>query len=449
MRVLLIEPASSDTEVIAWAPIGKAYLAAVVRRAGHEVQIIDQHLRHHSDERLHELAREFGPDVIGLGGRSLQWRDTKRLAKVMREWFPDALLVGGGVHLTCQPEDGVDHFDLVMTGEGEENFVDLVSRFQETRSRDPATFVGVRSLVWRNRLGAIARTEERNLVVDLEALPLPAYDLLDVMAYNDFFVTGERAICVMTGRGCPYSCTFCSQPTLTKRRVRDFSIDYSFRLIEHFVETYGFTNIRIFDDTFCASKKRVLSFCDEMKRRQWKLNLTCLTHVQTVDEEVLSALKGAGFSQVAFGIESGNDGVLKLLNKRITKAQAARAVKMARDAGLFVEALFIIGNVGDTAETMEETVDFALEHNPMLDSHGKQVGLNWFQYATPWPGSQFSRDWRQYGTCVSEELEDYCHSRPFFVPKGTDERTMIEMRERGLAGRAATGKVRVESLEWD
>lgn len=432
VKVLLIEPKYASKEALPWIPIGKGYLAALLRREGFEVKIIDNALHALSDAALLQQIESYRPTIVGTGGMTLQMSDTLRIVRLIRSSsVRDALLIGGGVHFTLLPDDGIDLFDLLVMGEGESTFLDICNRFRgRGGSREAQVYADIPGLCCK--VGdTMVRSESRPFIEDLDALPLPAYDLLDVKQYNDFLITGERAVSVMTGRGCPFDCQFCAAPTLSRRKVRTFSLQYTFRLMEYLQEVYGFTNFRVMDDTFASCKQRVVAFCDEIRKRKMKLNLTCLTHVNTADEATFRAMREAGFTIVALGIESGNDEILKKINKRITRRRAIRAINLAKQAGLLVEGLFMIGNVGETKETIEDTIKFASTYNPVF-VNGKRAGFNWFQFATPFPGSRFHKSASRYGTVVSTNYDDYTHQTPVFIPTGLDVATMVQLRQRAL-----------------
>jgi radical SAM superfamily enzyme YgiQ (UPF0313 family)/SAM-dependent methyltransferase len=432
IKVLLIEPKYAYKEALPWIPIGKGNLASLLRRHGFDVKIIDNALCNLDDNTLLKCIEDYKPDIIGTGGMTIQMSDTLRIAKMVRSSkVGNSLLVGGGVHFTLQPEDGADYFDMMVIGEGETAFLDICNRFRDNNnSRELRLYADIPGICLKMN-EALFRTGTRPFMDELDSLPLPAYDLLDVKKYNDFLITGEHAVSIMTGRGCPFDCQFCAAPVLSKRKVRTFSINYTFRVIEYLKEVYDFSNFRIMDDTFASCKDRVFAFCEEIKKRQMKLNLTCLTHVNTADEKMFEAMKDAGFTVVALGIESGNDDILKRINKRITRASAIRAINLAKKAGLIVEGLFMIGNIGETKETIEDTLRFAETYNPII-VEGKRVGFNWFQFATPFPGSKFYADAKEWGTVLSTNLDDYTHQTPVFIPKGLDIATMVQMRTQAL-----------------
>jgi anaerobic magnesium-protoporphyrin IX monomethyl ester cyclase len=431
MKVLLIEPKYGYKEAMPWIPTGKGYIAAVLREHGFEVKIIDNALKAYDDETLVGLIKEFDPDVIGTGGMTLQFGDAKRIAQLVRLRHKDVLLVGGGIHLTLCPEDGLDLFDLVVIGEAEYTLLDVCKRYKEAGKRlDKGLFADIHGLCFKID-GETIRTPVRDFIKDLDVLPLPTYDLLEVEKYNDFLITGEKAVSIMTGRGCPFDCEFCASPALSKRKVRYFSLEYTFRLIEHLIEKYGFKNFRIMDDTFTLNKERVVGFCEQIRKRGLKLNMTCLTHVATSNLEMFRRMKEAGFSIIALGIESGNDRILNLVNKKITTEDAINAINSVKQAGLKVEGLFMIGNIGETKETIEETLAFAKKYNPPYEGF-RRVGYNWFQFATPFPGSLFFHKAKDYGEVVSFNYDDYTHQVPVFIPKGLDVDTMLRLRKKAL-----------------
>jgi radical SAM superfamily enzyme YgiQ (UPF0313 family)/glycosyltransferase involved in cell wall biosynthesis/2-polyprenyl-3-methyl-5-hydroxy-6-metoxy-1,4-benzoquinol methylase len=432
IKILLIEPQYGYKEAMPWVPIGKAYLAATLRENGFNVKIIDQALNSYDLETLIKMITDFSPDIIGIGGMTLQINDTKRIAGYLRNSHNNILLVGGGIHLTLVPEDGIDLFDFIVIGEGESTFLELCQRYKETGfSQDKKFYMDIKGICFKTSTGEIIRTQNREFITNLDKLPLPAYDLLEIEKYNDFLISGEKAVSIMTGRGCPFNCEFCASPALYHRKVRFFSLNYVFCLIEYLRGKYKFKNFRIMDDTFASNKKRVITFCEEIINRGLNLNMTCLTHVKTADAEMFKWMKKAGFTIIALGIESGNDRILKLINKGITIEKASEAIKMARDAGLLVESLFMLGNIGETKETIEDTINFAKKFNPSYHDC-KRVGYNWFQFATPFPGSKFFIEAKDYGKVVTFDYDNYTHQIPIFIPNGLDANTMIELREKAF-----------------
>ncbi len=432
MNVLLIEPKYGFERACPWIPIGKAYLASVLRANGFTTRVLDNALRQYSDEQLAAALKECQPDIVGTGGMTLQFNDAKRIARLVRQTCgPNVLLVGGGVHLTIKPQEGLEHFDFVVVGEGETTFLELCRTYAGLRNRTDDAYQEIAGLCFTSGDGQVIQTPPREFMRDLDRLPMPAYDLLAMEEYSDFLITGEKAISILTGRGCPYDCAFCASPLLSHRQVRHFSLEYTFALIEHLIRRYGCSNLRIMDDTFASNRKRVFDFCGEIRRRGLSLKMTCLTHVRTRDPDMFTMMRESGFSVVALGIESGNDRILKLINKGISREDAALAVQNAKDAGLLVEGLFMIGNMGETRETIEDTIRFAREFNPAYRGL-RRTGFNYFQFATPFPGSRFFDEADRHGRIVSLDYDRYSHQEPVFIPAGLDAATLVALRQKAL-----------------
>lgn len=364
MKVLLIYTYSSNQ---AWVPIGLLYIAANLRKNNINVKIIDSKYDNVFDEIIH-----YNPDIIGLGGMTINADSAIELGKQIKQNFPNIILVFGGVHFTFLPQEAYDVADIIIKGEGEKVFVDIIKK----HNYDDVKGIIYYSEHWKEWIN----TGDYELIDDLDDLPLPAYDLIDMSRYSDELVTGEHAISILTGRGCPYNCSFCASPKLWRRKVRYHSIEYTINHIKYLIDNYNLQNLRIMDDTFTCDNTRVIEFCNAIIENNFKLNITCLTNVHNANLEVFKLMKKAGFSIVAFGLESVDENVLKLCNKQNTRENMTRAVKIAHEAGLKTELLFMVGNMGETEKSLNDSLQFAKELNGYK---------TYFQLATPFPGCEF------------------------------------------------------------
>jgi len=420
MRVLLINPKISGGNP--WIPLGIAYIAVYLRKHDIEVKIIDNNLYEWNREKLSPLIDEYKPDIVGIGGLTVQRNDAISMGKLVKNIDKDIKLVYGGVHFTFKPEDGLKYGDICVMREGEETFLEICKEYNIHK---------IKSIAFREN-NEIIFTQRREFIQNIDAIPFPAYDLLEMEKYYDRLITGEKAKSIMTGRGCPYNCVFCASPQLWKRKVRFHSLDYIMLHIDYLIKNYNLKNLRIMDDTFTLDKKRVLEFCDKIEKNGFKLNMTCLTNVKNVDYEMLKRMKEIGFSIIAFGVESGNNDVLRITNKGITKDDVRNAVAMAKKAGLDTELLFMIGNIGENENTIIDSINFAKELNPPGSNSNNNATYNWFQFATPFPGSKFFEIAKQYGSLATEDWDEYHHQKPVFIPQGLDEKTMIKLRNLAL-----------------
>lgn len=409
MRVLLINPRLPNSRML-WIPLGLACIAAYLRKNGIEVKIADNNLEKFNIRSLSRLLREYAPDIVGTGGMTVQCTDAMEIGRLVKSIDKNVRLVYGGVHFTFKPDDGLRYGDLCVIGEGEQIFLELCKEGD----------------LFGTERGTIGPGP---LVEDLDMIPYPAYDLLEMDRYNDSSITGEKAMGIMTGRGCPYNCVFCASPQLYGRRVRYHSLDYVISHVKYLTENYGIKNLEIVDDTFTLSKKRVLDFCDRIEENGFELNMSCLTHVRNADYELFRRMKEVGFSLVSFGIESGNDRILQMINKGSTCDDARKAIMLAKEAGLDTGCLFMVGNIGENESTIFDSINFAREINPPNSNSERYVAYNWFQFATPFPGSRFYEIADQYGRVLSRDWSEYVpHERPVFVPKELDSDTMIKLR---------------------
>jgi anaerobic magnesium-protoporphyrin IX monomethyl ester cyclase len=406
MKVLLIYTHQNKE---AWVPIGLLYIAANLRKNGIDVKIADVQYDNVFDEIIH-----YNPDIIGLGGMTINANSAIELGKQIKQNFPNIILVFGGVHFTFLPQDAYDVADIIIKGEGEKVFEYICKGVE-------LDFIsGI--LYKKNPWTEWVDTGDYELINDLDSLPLPAYDLIDMSRYSDELVTGEHAISILTGRGCPYNCSFCASPKLWRRKVRYHSIEYTINHIKYLIDNYDLQNLRIMDDTFTCDNKRVIEFCNAIIENNFKLNMTCLTNVHNADLEVFRLMKKAGFSIVAFGLESVDENVLKLCNKQNTRENMTRAVKIAHEAGLKTELLFMVGNMGETEKSLNDSLQFAKKLNGYK---------TYFQLATPFPGCEFYDKAEQYGKVVDRNWKDYNHKKVTYIPNGLTEDIMYETVKKG------------------
>lgn len=406
MKVLLINPKIAGGRP--WIPIGLLYIASYLRKHHIDVKIIDSNFVSITKDSLPSILGDYKPEIIATGGMTVQSRDALRIGGLIKSIIPDVLLVYGGVHFTFMPHEGLYYGDVCVIGEGEKTILDLA------QGRDFQQINGVAYKIAENQIVA----KERSFIENLDDLPFPAYDLVDINKYGDHLIVGSHAISIMTGRGCPYNCVFCASPQFWKRRVRFHSIGYVMEHVDFLIKNYGLRNLRIMDDVFTVNKQRVFDFCDGIERHGFQLNMDCLTHAKNSDYEMFKRMKEVGFSRIGFGVESGDNYVLKLVNKGITTEDVRNAVMTAKKAGLDVELLFMIGNIGETKETIISSHNLAKE----LSCHV------WSQFATPFPGSVFYDVAEQYGEVLTKDWNQYHHQEPVFIPNGLDKDTMIKLR---------------------
>jgi len=359
-------------------PLGLAYIASVLEKAGVGVKIIDCAVGISWEDLSRTIAQEQ-PDVVGLAATTPSFLMAKKTAGLVRQIAASTKILLGGAHVTASPEGAMESgvFDIGVIGEGEATVQELFANYRAGGFENPSRIKGI---IYKDSAG-LRKNEARPFIDDLDSIPLPARHLLP---HPDRY-RPTPASCrqlpyavIISSRGCPSRCTFCDRMVFGERfRIR--SAAGIFREIEALVAGYGVKEIRFFDDTFTADKRRVHEICDEFEKRRLGLSWTCLTKTACVDGPLLRHMKRAGCWQVLYGLESGDDRMLKLLRKGNTVEMNRRAVRLTREAGLEVRGDFLVGSPGETWESLERTVRFALD-----------MGLDYahFNKFVPFPGSE-------------------------------------------------------------
>ena len=364
MRVLLINVPYPFNE---WPtlPLGLCYIAGVLERESYEVEILDLLISKFSLGKVADRMREFKPEIVGAGPVTMNYPTALRVLKVCKEF--GATTVIGGPHVTFYDREALSEapfVDIVVRGEGEYTFLDIV------RGRDPSSIDGI---TYRED-GEIRRNPDRELIRNLDELPFPARHLVPLSKYRAF-----KAGCDMiTGRGCPYSCTFCVGHRILGRKTRFRDIGACVDEFEEIVHGLGFKRVNIVDDTLTVNHKRIFRFCDEILERGIRAGWTAFSRVDTVTRELLVRMKEAGCCFICYGVESGNQRILDLAKKRITLEKIRSAIALTNEVGIDSLSSFILGLPGETKETIRETFEF-----------GKSLGNKYaFHVLAPYPGTE-------------------------------------------------------------
>lgn len=355
--VLLIYPffmPRRDRSIFRFPPLGLGYLASSLEEAGHSVTILDCTFMKR-DEALH-FANTANAEVVGIYCKVTLVEDCLWFAQNLRQKCK--LLIAGGPLPTCEPHRFLDEFDIVVRGEGEKTLVELLRAREQGIDWDSVAGIMYRKQEL-SRGAEIVATPARPFIKDLDHLPHPARGLFPNDSYIRFGRKkyGYSISTVMSTRGCPFHCEFCSNVVFGnsfRERVPVSVVDE----IEEVLDL-GYDRIAFADDVFTLKRSRVLAICAEIRKRGLQFKWECLGRVDTIDYELALEMKAAGCAKIFFGIESGSDDILKLMKKQITTSQARKAVLDAHKAGLEVGAFFILFYPGESDDTVLETLRFA------------------------------------------------------------------------------------------
>ena len=339
-----------DNSLFRFPPLGLGYIAAALKRQGVQVELVDCTFL--TREQAVTRVKQSKPNIIGFYSMFSMKKTTMELAALLRN--DCELLVVGGPLPTLNPAGYLGVFDVVVIGEGEAAMAEIAECHEKCIG-----FSGVKGVAFNGNDGMVTQTSSRMQIEDLDSLPFPAREFFDNEAYKQHYLKrfGYSISPLMTSRGCPFSCDFCSRPVFGQS-FRSRSAGNVVDEVEE-IAGLGYDRIWFADDCFTLNPKRLLGVCDELVKRRLNMSWECLSRVDTMDHEVAVKMRRAGCLRVFFGIESGTDKVLDLMRKQITVEQARKAVYNSKAAGLQVGAFFILGYPGENDETVLDTVRFA------------------------------------------------------------------------------------------
>ncbi len=383
MKVSLVNPSQHTN--YPQLPLGLAYLAGPLEKNGHEVSVVDANLEQLSPQQAAKSALKNSPDLVGITSMTPEIQEAITISEDIR-LESEVPIVCGGPHPSALPKftlKTVPFFDFLVVGEGELTLLELVAALEKGTSLKKINGLGFR------KGKQIVLTPPRPFIKNLDSLPLPAYHLFDLKRYKPHPPHGNRRpiIPLLTSRGCPFRCLFCSKPTFGKI-FRTQSPARTIEEIKYLKEKFKVKEVIFYDDSFTLDKKRILKLCQLMRDEKIGLPWSCETRVNLVDEELLSSMKSAGCYKVSYGVESGSQKILDTLRKDITLSQTKHAFELSKRIGIKTVAYFMLGSPGETSGTVKQTIDFAI----LLDPDFAQ-----FSITTPYPGSDL------YNLCEGEK----------------------------------------------
>ena len=416
MKILLVSPPYPKDKVFRKSmkhlgavlpPLGVAYIAGMLEKDGHEVRIIDgpawATVLDYGFDELERDIKEFEPDVIGISASTSQVDHAKRTISIAKAVNKDCIVILGGTLISADPDAllGFEQVDFGVYGEADLTFSEILKAVEQKKSVE-----GMEGVIWRDN--GYVKFLKPKVIINLDQVPMPSRHLLKMDIYRPSPANYRRlpATTLMTSRGCPYQCIFCSRPT-EGTAFRAHSAERVVDEIEHLVTKYGIRDIQIFDDTFSLIPSRVEKICKGIIERKLDVWWNCMTRVDKINPELLLLMKQAGCYEIGFGIESGSDRILQFIKKATTTDLVRKGVKMTKDAGIDVRGFFMIGFPTETREEIMQTIEFAKE----LD-----VDVAQFMVSTPFPGTEMWEIAKQYGTINDDDWNSFTFYAPDKMP---------------------------------
>ncbi|MDD5108763.1 MAG: radical SAM protein [Candidatus Omnitrophica bacterium] len=419
-------------------PIGMAYVIASVREKikGASIVVSDFSVDHIVSEesikdRLRSVSIDFKPDYVIYGSMITRFSYIKSLSRIIKEIFPSAKQVLGGSAAGSGYkfflDDGI--IDFLVAGEGEEAMVDILSDN------------------WQNNPSIIGPggriVPEKRAIKDINSLPMPSYKDFNVKAYidNNFLNTGWRYMPIITSRGCPFACNFCypNFGNVVRLRSEDMVIDE----IKYLNKNYGIEAVYFWDEIQFLNKEWVESFCRKLLDKKINIKWVCAGRASLLQKNDLSLLrlaKKAGCLRISIGIESGNQGILDMMNKNTKVKQIEDSIRIIRAAGIKATGTILAGYLGETRETLHDTIKFA----------NRNLLKTAFCCLIPLPGSKI------YDYCISKNLikDEYAYLKKVSLEGGDASHIVFNLtkmddqayiREIGIANEKV-GRIRLKSI---
>ncbi len=368
-------------------------------------QIIDLNIDQYLDEVFIQSVKRYDPLAVGISFMTNQYGEALNLARLVKKSVPGTYVAAGGPHVSALPKEIISEcsaIDFAIVGEGEETFLELLFEIR-SGSKD---FDQIDGLCFRNG-EKIVQTAPRALIEDVDDLPFPAWDLLKVEKYSVFSINGENTFALLSSRGCPNRCIFCDSHTIFGNRFRGRSAQNIFAEIKFLYNQNGMVQFDFADDMITLNRYRVLELCKLIKASGISFKWMANARVNTIDEEMLIAMKDSGCIRIDVGVESGDPSVRKIAQKGITSEQIVTAHRLAKKVGIQIGTFAMVGNLGESMESVKMTAK-------LLKDIGEDVMVS---IACPFPGTELYRiakekgylritDWSRYVTSPTY-LDDY------------------------------------------
>ena len=383
LKVLFVESPYSYGHarqlVGSYFPLGIGYIAAYVREFGYDVNIFQNSKAGNFQANLINRIEQLDPDVLAISVMTPSYPSAIQICEIAKSKSDRLFTVLGGHHVSALGSEvfaQTNSVDFVVFGEGEITFLELLKELEGNRN-----FSEIDGLIYRDLSNGVHQNSPRLPIADLDILPFPARDLVDMSRFrlHSYIDFGKRSATMITSRGCPYRCMYCSSFITMGRKYRYRSVSNILKEIEALTFEFNIDHIVFEDDTLTLKRDRIEKLCHSLASMNKPISWYCLSRVETVDYELARLMKDAGCKMINFGIESGSSKVLKTIPKHFSIETAQDAVASCKKAGLRTQCTFIVGFPADTESTMEKTFEAAKRIAPTLAI---------FFPLTPYPGTR-------------------------------------------------------------
>ena len=431
MTILVINPpAVNDVEIIregrcmqkkdawgtSWAPLSLATIAAVLREAGFDVGLMDCSNDGVSVEQLKSEIKERGAGIVIVNTSTTSIVSDLQIAEVAREVDENIKVVFFGVHPSALAEEVFGengNVKFIVRGEPEYTLRDFALAV-----RDGGALGEVKGLVWRGDDGGIVYNEERGFIEDLDELPYPAWDLVNIEGYR-LPITNRPFLLVSPGRGCPYPCKFCAASVYYGAKPRLKSWEKVVAEIKHVRETYGINDFLFWSESSVHNRGQIYDIAEGLWREVPGVKWACSGRVDAVDEELLRTMKTGGCWMISYGVEAGTQRVLDLMKKNVKIEDIEEAVRITKKVGIEVTGHIILGYPGERREDVLETIKLV-----------KRLDLDYIQVycCVPFPGTELYEEAKGAGQLVTSDWSRFEQNSSIISTESLSADEVMELR---------------------
>ena len=395
-------------------PLGIYYLASYMRSKGYEVYAIDAEAEELSVCDIIRKVEDFNPDFIGISSTTVAFHRALEVAQEVKKKFSIPIILGGA-HITSNHAHAMSFpvFDYGVFGEGEITLYELCEALLKDYFLDD-----VLGIIYRCENSTLKKNKSRPLIEDLDIVPFPAYDLIPDMGKYTPNPSAYKMLPVrslITSRGCPGQCTFCDK-NLFGSKYRKRSAQNVFDEIMFLRKNYGVKEIDFVDDTFLIDKQRAFKLFELLKSAEVFIYWSCKGRINDMDEEMIAFAKKNGCWKIQFGIESGDENILKVIKKNTSNKKVKDVISLCKKYKIETGGYFIVGHPTESLESIDETIKFALT----LPLDNIIVTIN-----TPIPGTPQYKEASKYGVLDETDWSQFNLWRPVFIPRGLSHEILL------------------------
>ena len=420
MKITFLNPPQSSSKYkflgVVAPSLGIGYMAAVLENNGIDVDVLDSSALELSYAEIGNEILKRNSDIVAISAMTPTIGVALNSADKIKEVKPDTIVVLGGYHPTFEFESVLEEesVDVVVRGEGEYTMLELVKAIENGED-----LINVQGLAFHDEsTDKLTLTPDRPIIKDLDELPFPAFHLFPMEKYRILNVTTNIAT-IITTRGCPIQCSFCSSAALHGEKLRRRSVSNVVDEIELRLKEENIDTIAFMDDTFTLNKKFVREFCNEIKKRNLKFWWGCTSRVDTLDNDLLELMKETGCITILMGVESADQQMLDKMDKHITIEKTKKAFKLSHEIGIRTIASCVIGMPDDTKKSIKQTIEFVKDLKP---------NYALFSLATPYPGTRFYNETFKKNLIKITDWSKYTLLNPILKTVDCDEKQLRKIQ---------------------